>query len=71
MGTATDDGLPSGTLTIRWQVVYGPGPVIFSAPQSTTTNVTFTMAGTYGFSLTVSDGPFVSSDEVTVTVNAL
>ena len=70
-GTATDDGLPSGTLTIQWSMVSGPAPVLFSAPQSATTNATFTTVGTYVLRLTVSDGQFTSSDDVIVTVNPL
>ena len=70
-GTATDDGLPSGTLTIQWSMVSGPAPVLFSAPQSTTTNATFTTVGTYVLRLTASDGQFTSSDDVVMTVNAL
>jgi hypothetical protein len=67
-GTATDDGLPSGILTVQWSMVSGPAPVMFSASQSTTTDVTFTMAGTYVLRLTASDSQLTSTDDVTITV---
>ncbi|HYR87660.1 MAG TPA: fibronectin type III domain-containing protein [Terriglobia bacterium] len=70
-GTATDDGLPSGTLTVQWSMASGPAPVVFSAPQSTTTGVTFALPGTYVFRLSASDSQLTSTDDVTVTVNPL
>src|SRR5215472_15317783 len=62
--TATDDGLPSGQLTFTWVQNSGPVPVLFSNPTSTIapvaanttvpakTQVSFTMAGTYGLQVT-------------------
>ncbi len=69
-GTASDDGLPSGTLTVAWTVVSGPGAVTFGTPTATTTTATFASAGVYVLRLTASDGALSASDDVTVTVNA-
>ena len=68
-GSASDDGLPSGSLTILWSKVSGPGSVSFSHPASLNTTATFGSAGTYVLELTASDGALTSADTVTVTVN--
>lgn len=68
-GSASDDGLPQGsTLTVSWSKVSGPGPVVFSNPTSTSSNATFSVAGTYVLKLTASDTQLTSSDTVTITV---
>jgi RHS repeat-associated protein len=68
-GTVTDDGLPAGaTVTQQWSEVSGPAPVTFSAPTSTTTQATFTTAGTYDLRLTASDTQLTGSADVTITV---
>ena len=69
-GTATDDGLPNGTLLTSWSVVSGPAPVIFGSPAQPITSATFTTAGVYVLRLTASDTQLSSSADVTVTVNA-
>lgn len=69
-GTATDDGLPSGTLTVRWTRVSGPGTVTFWAQNSPVTTAVFPVAGVYVLRLTADDGALSSSSEVTVTVRA-
>jgi len=68
--TVSDDGQPNppGTLTFGWTRVSGPGTVTFSAPNSSTTNASFSAAGTYVLRLTASDGALSTSDDVTVTV---
>jgi hypothetical protein len=66
---ATDDGLPSGVLTYRWSVVSGTG-VTLSSPTASSTQASFTAAGTYTFRVTVSDGQLSSSDDVIVTAAA-
>lgn len=68
-GTATDDGLPSGTLTITWSEVSGPGPVSFSSPSTAVTQVTLNTAGTFVLRLTATDTEFTVSSDVTVVVN--
>ncbi|HEY6348292.1 MAG TPA: RHS repeat-associated core domain-containing protein [Candidatus Angelobacter sp.] len=69
-GTATDDGLPTGsTLTVSWNQVSGPAAVVFATPTKATTQVAFSAAGTYVLRLTASDSHLFSSSDVRVTVN--
>ncbi len=68
-GTATDDGLPSGTLTVAWSTVSGPGTVTFGTPTATTTTATFSSAGTYVLQLSATDTVFTATDTVIVIVN--
>ncbi|MCW1914108.1 DNRLRE domain-containing protein [Luteolibacter sp. GHJ8] len=68
-GSASDDGLPSGsTLTRTWSRVSGPAAVSFSSTTSASTSATFTAAGVYVLRLSASDGTLNSSDEVQVTI---
>lgn len=68
-GTATDDGLPSGsTLTISWNQISGPAAVVFSTPTQTVTQATFTAAGTYVLRLIANDTQFFSTADVHVVV---
>jgi len=67
-GTVTDDGLPSGTLTIVWTKVSGPGTVTFGTPASASTTAAFSAPGSYVLRLTGDDGALSNYDEVTVTV---
>jgi hypothetical protein len=46
-GTATDDGLPNGTLTVTWSTTGGPGTVTFSSPNQMVTQAAFSAPGTY------------------------
>jgi hypothetical protein len=70
-GTATDDGLPTGSsLTRTWSKVSGPGTVTFSNASSLTASATFSVAGSYTLRLTVSDGTLSTSDDVIITVSA-
>lgn len=69
-GTASDDGLPSGTLSTTWTKEEGTGTVSFSAPSSLTTTATFSTAGSYRLRLTADDGALSTSDDVLVTVTA-
>ncbi len=67
-GNATDDGLPSNTLTTTWSVVSGPGSVTFGDASATSTTATFTSNGTYVLRLSANDGDLSSSDDITITV---
>jgi YD repeat-containing protein len=68
-GVATDDGLPAGsTLTTRWSVVYGSGPVTFAQPDSPVTGVHFGSHGEFRLRLTATDGQLVSSDDVVIFI---
>ncbi|HEX5588373.1 MAG TPA: hypothetical protein VFZ17_13755, partial [Acidimicrobiia bacterium] len=66
--TATDDGLPNGTLTRQWSQVSGPGTATFVDPSAAATTASFDQAGTYVLRLSASDGVLGGSDDVTVTV---
>ena len=70
VGTASDDGLPSNTLTTTWSRISGPGAATFSAPNALTTNVSFASPGSYVLRLTASDGALSAFDEVQVTVTS-
>lgn len=66
-GSFIDDGLPLG-IAIFWQQASGPSDVTIQNPFAVRTSATLPTAGTYVFSLTVSDGAFTATDEVTVRV---
>jgi CubicO group peptidase (beta-lactamase class C family) len=65
-GSATDDG-PATSLGYQWTANPSTG-VTFSAATSAATSATFTTAGPYTLTLTVSDGTLTGSDTLTVTV---
>ena len=66
--TVTDDGLPSGALTIEWSQINGPGVVTFADSSSEDTTASFSVAGLYGLQLTADDGELVTTDDVIVEV---
>jgi RHS repeat-associated protein len=68
-GTATDDGLPNGTLIIAWSVVSGPATVTFSSPNTAVTKATFSAAGTYVLQLSANDSQYTTTAQTKVTVN--
>src|SRR5439155_12560233 len=67
--TATDDGLPSGTLQTTWSKFSGPGTVTFANANALSTLATFSTTGTYVLRLTATDTALSSSSDVTITVN--
>lgn len=67
-GKVTDDGLPSGALSVIWSQVSGPGTVTFSDSTATETTASFQKPGNYLLRLEASDGQVSARDEVTVTV---
>lgn len=67
-GTATDDGLPSGTVTTAWSQVSGPTGAQIQNAAAGSTAVSFTQSGTYVFRLTANDGALGSTDDVQITV---
>src|SRR5207244_876984 len=69
-GTASDDGLPNGTLETTWSKFSGPGTVTFANASALTTTATFPTAGTYVLRLTATDTALSSTSDVTITVNA-
>jgi RHS repeat-associated protein len=68
-GSATDDGLPNGTLSITWTKVSGPGTVTFTNSNAENTQATFSTTGTYVLQLAASDSQLNGSSTVTVIVN--
>ena len=73
MGSASDDGLPTGNLYPTWSVVDAPegGEAEFSDANAFTTDVTFTEQGEYTLQLEVSDGELASVSTTIVTVDAV
>jgi hypothetical protein len=69
-GTASDDGLPQGSvLSVRWEMLSGPGTVTFGNANAASTTATFSTAGSYQLRLTGTDGELTTSDTTTITVN--
>lgn len=64
-GTVTDD---TGTPTVSWSKVSGPGTVSFSNGSSVNTTATFSSAGSYILRLSANDGQYTSTDDVVVAV---
>lgn len=70
-GTATDDGLPSGsTVSTTWSLQSGPGTATIANANALGTTATVSTAGTYVFLLTATDSALTTTDTVTITVNA-
>ena len=67
-GTASDDGLPAGTLTTWWSELSGPGPVAFLDPGVPATTASFPVTGSYVLQLEADDGEATTRDTLTVTV---
>jgi hypothetical protein len=55
-------------LTVAWSVISGPGGVAFGDASAVETTISFGTPGTYVLRLTVGDGEFTTSDDLTVTV---
>ena len=70
---ASDDGWPNppASLTLAWSTVSGPGPVTFSDSGALNSQVTVSKAGTYVIRLTVGDGQFLVTDDLTFTAQRL
>jgi PKD domain len=67
--SASDDGLPNGTLAYQWSVVSGVD-VTLSSLDTDTTTASFLTGGTYTIRVTVSDGELSTSADVNVSVNS-
>ncbi|WP_269522183.1 PKD domain-containing protein [Coraliomargarita parva] len=66
-GSATDDGIPgTQSLTYTWEVVSGPGSVVFTNAETANASVELDTAGSYVIRLCVSDGELESAKEVTL-----
>jgi K319L-like, PKD domain len=67
--TVSDDGLPSGALTLSWSLVSGPANLDIASPNSATTAVAFYEPGTYILELIADDGLLSATDQVQVQVD--
>jgi beta-glucanase (GH16 family) len=61
---------PSGTPTVAWSLVDGPGSVTFSAPAAALTQVSFSAAGTYTLQCAATNEGGTVSDRVHIGVAA-
>ncbi|HKE69745.1 MAG TPA: hypothetical protein VKB55_10850 [Nocardioidaceae bacterium] len=68
MGTAIDDGQPSGTLAYSWSTVSGPGTVTFGSTTDPNTTANFSAVGSYVLRLTADDGGLTNFDDIKVDV---
>jgi len=55
-GAVRDDGRPYGRLTTRWELLHGPGPVVFEDAAALTTTVKVASSGDYTLRLVADDG---------------
>ena len=69
-GSASDNGLPDGTLITSWSLQSGPGTVEFDNSEDLTTQAHFSIDGLYVLELTATDGDLTVSDTVRVQVQA-
>ncbi len=67
-GSVADDGLPTGSLTVRWSQLSGPAAASFAEVTQADTDVTFPVAGTYVLQLAVNDGELADNDTVQILV---
>ncbi|XQQ05832.1 MAG: GDSL-type esterase/lipase family protein [Leptolyngbya sp. IPPAS B-1204] len=65
-GNATDPN--NDPLKLQWVQVSGTGEAVFANRANPTTQVKFSLPGTYVLRLTANDGAFQTADEMTVTV---
>jgi hypothetical protein len=65
--SVADDGTPQ-PLSLIWTQASGPGTATFETPTLATSAVTFSADGVYVLRITVTDGQFTVSDQVTVVV---
>jgi RHS repeat-associated protein len=69
-GTATDDGLPSGTLNLLWERRQGPDTLTFADATLEDPTVTLTEPGVYLLRLTGDDGELSARDTMQITVHS-
>ena len=69
-GVVSDDGLPDGTLDLRWSQVNGAGTASFSSHTLAQTIVSFSGSGDYRLRLTATDGELTASADIQVHVEA-
>ncbi len=68
-GSATDDGLPLGSVvTAIWTQVFGPAPATFAGPSDLNSQVNLPTPGIYLLRLTANDGTLTNGDDLVITV---
>ncbi len=68
-GSVTDDGKPGVTpLAVRWEVLEGPGPVVFGKENTPETRAEFSVPGDYLLRLVGDDGELWRSDMASVHI---
>jgi len=70
-GSATDDGLPNGTLTLHWSQVSGPATAAFTDATKGFTPVVLPVDGVYVLRLTASDGALSTTGDVVLTMGVV
>ena len=60
----------TGSATLQWAKVSGPGTVTFTNPTSTLTGASFSVAGDYVVSLTAFDGVAQSSKNIAISIRS-
>ncbi len=68
-GTATDDGLPDGTLILLWDLTDGPDSLVLADATVEDPTVMLTEPGVYLLRLTADDGELSASDTMQITVH--
>ena len=71
MGSATDDGIGGGAVTVLWSQVSGPGTASFGSAAAAVSTVDFNAVGTYVLRLSASDGELSASDDVQIIVDGV
>lgn len=67
-GSINDDGRSGDPLTARWEVLEGPGAIVFGEATSPQTTATFSEPGDYVLRLVADDGELWLSDMTTVHI---
>ncbi|MDX6767580.1 MAG: LamG-like jellyroll fold domain-containing protein [Candidatus Methylacidiphilales bacterium] len=67
-GSVSDDGR-GGALTSFWELVSGPGTVVFGNATGASSSATFSRAGSYRLRLSASDTQAETNNELTITVS--
>lgn len=65
----SDDGIPSGVVSITWSALQGPGTVTFGDAHSTNTTASFSTDGFYTLRATASDGELQNFSDFYVYVD--
>jgi RHS repeat-associated protein len=68
VGLVSDDGLPSGTLSVNWTNISGPAIVGMVITNQQTAYLSFSQTGAYRFVLSAYDGQYITYSTNTITV---